>query len=158
MSLAHASRGTSIQILGVRMMNPTVNWSSNSEQLRSSVEGYIEHREHPGDFLAAVASNDLLRAAQLADKTNRARLADIADFSDCMRLNAVGRKQIFRLGFSAQGLVKKRQLRGWVITALSFCPRPRLLHLGHFVRGKVFSCHHASRSSTSSSEARTAGL
>ena len=52
------------------MMNPTANWSLIPEHLRSSVEGYIEHREHPGDFLAAVASNDLLRAAQLADKTN----------------------------------------------------------------------------------------
>ena len=50
-------------------MNPTANWSLIPEHLRSSVEGYIEHREHPGDFLAAVASNDLLRAAQLADKT-----------------------------------------------------------------------------------------
>ena len=62
------------------MTNPTANWSLIPEHLRSPVEGYIEHREHPGDFLAAVASNDLLRAAQLADKTNRARLADIADF------------------------------------------------------------------------------
>ena len=49
------------------MMNPTANWILIPEHLRSSVEGYLEYREHPGDFLAAVASNDLLRAAQLAD-------------------------------------------------------------------------------------------
>ena len=95
-------------------MNPTANWSLIPEHLRTPVEGYIEYREHPGDFLAAVASNDLLRAAQLADKTNRARWPISRQASDCMRLmNAVGRKQILRLGLSAQGPVKKWQLRGW---------------------------------------------
>jgi hypothetical protein len=39
-----------------------------------------------------------------------------------MRLmNAVGQKQILRLGLSAQGPFKKRQLRGWA-AALGFAP------------------------------------
>ena len=32
------------------MMNPTANWSLIPEHLRSSVEGYLEYREHPGDY------------------------------------------------------------------------------------------------------------
>ena len=83
-------------------MNPTANWSLIPEHLRSSVEGDIEHREHPGDFLAAVASNDLLRAAQLADKTNRARLADIADF--------------FRL-HAPQCSGSKANFKAWIVSA-----------------------------------------
>ena len=85
------------------MMNPTANWSLIPEHLRSSVEGYIEYSEHPGDFLAAVASNDLFRAAQLADKTNRARLADIADF--------------FRLHAPHECSGSKANFKAWIVSA-----------------------------------------
>ena len=32
------------------MMHPAANWSLIPEHLRSSVEGYLEYREHPGDY------------------------------------------------------------------------------------------------------------
>ncbi|MFQ5787384.1 MAG: hypothetical protein ACE5H1_05330 [Thermodesulfobacteriota bacterium] len=39
--------------------------------MRDEMKLYIEHRIPPGDFLAAVLSNDLIRSAIMADDINR---------------------------------------------------------------------------------------
>jgi hypothetical protein len=83
-------------------MNPTANWSLIPEHLRSSVEGYIEHREHPGGLRLTICSV----RPNLPIKPTESAWRILPIFSDCMRLNAVDRKQILRLGLSAQGLVK----------------------------------------------------
>ena len=41
------------------------------------MEGYLEYREHPGDFLAAVASNDLLRPPNLPTMISRSPRIDL---------------------------------------------------------------------------------
>lgn len=66
-----------------------VKWALIPAHMREGIRAYVEDRRLVGEFLTALLSNNLMRAARHADDENRAALADWAGFlyeyipSDC---------------------------------------------------------------------------
>lgn len=56
------------------------NWSLIPEHCRAGLREWIENGVVPGGFLCAVLENDLSRAVQRADMTNRKALPDYVTF------------------------------------------------------------------------------
>ncbi len=52
----------------------TVRYDQLPEHMREAARDYVERHRRPGDFLAAVLSNDLTEAFGEADDTNRAAM------------------------------------------------------------------------------------
>jgi len=50
------------------------------EHMRGGMQRYIERGIPPGSFLSAVLANDFVLAVSLADRINRRRLLDFAEF------------------------------------------------------------------------------
>ena len=59
------------------MMRSQYDYDKAPKDMAHSLKGYIEFGQHPGDFLAAVFSNDLFEAFARADEINRYRMFDI---------------------------------------------------------------------------------
>lgn len=55
-------------------MNFTGEYEAIPDNLRGSIERYVEHRIKPGDFMTAVLNNDLKNAVLRADETSRSVL------------------------------------------------------------------------------------
>ncbi len=48
--------------------------------IENALESYVSERYHPGGFLVAVLSNDLVRSCELADHINRLCLFEIVSY------------------------------------------------------------------------------
>lgn len=64
-----------------------VDYSRLPTHMQSAAKAYVEHGLHPGDFLTAVLSNNLVEAFGKADDINFKRMSDWAAwlYSDCPR-------------------------------------------------------------------------
>ena len=57
-----------------------INYEILPHHIRAGLQRYIEQGQIPGGFLQAVIANEFVSVVTRADKENRARLDDIAQF------------------------------------------------------------------------------